>query len=110
MELPQERQVICKSGAEHGVLLPQPRGLLAGATAAISPRGRRSRVPVVGCRVAGAVVVGVARDLGDLDEGVRNLQRDLVCRRSQRHRRLDRSVGQQNLQGSGIERWREATR
>jgi len=42
---------------------------------------------------AWAVVVGVARDLGDLYEGVRDLQRDLVCRRGQRHRRLDRSVG-----------------
>ena len=55
VELTQEREVICESGAEHGVLLQQPRGILVGAPAAISPCGRRSRVPLVGCRAAGAV-------------------------------------------------------
>jgi hypothetical protein len=92
VELAKEREVVRKSGAEHGVLLPKTRGLIAGAPDAIIPRGRRGQVTIVGHMVAGAVVVSVARDLRDLDEGVRDLQWDLVCGRAQRHRRLDQSI------------------
>jgi hypothetical protein len=50
--------------------------------------------------VPGAMLVSVVRDLGDLDEGVRHLQGDLV-RRGQSHRRFNRSIGRLvSLRGS----------
>jgi hypothetical protein len=99
VELAEKCEVVGEAGAEHGVLLPQARVLFARAPSVDPCRGS-GRGIVMSRLVPGAMLVSVVRDLGDLDEGVRHLQGDLV-RRGQSHRRFNRSIGRLvSLRGS----------